>query len=118
MYKKKKENPTSSDLTHHGTSTQDSQYLDLLNSSGPWNCEFCSFRNRSQDEICQKCYAESFKLRYKEFMNIVDGNNLQNEQGSEQKKKLMKQREPVNAENDNRPKWKCSICTFMNTGDG
>jgi len=102
----------------------------MTSSSGPWNCEFCSYRNRSQDEICQKCYAESFKLRYQQFMNVVDGNNVQNEEdeqsepvhsrnGTKHKKKstVGTSREPKNAENDHRRKWQCSNCTFINTGD-
>ena len=66
---------------------------DKLRSSGPWNCEFCGFHNKSRDEICQKCYAESFKRRYEAFMNVFDGNNQEN---IKQKASILKKRKNVN----------------------
>jgi len=79
--------------------------------SGEWECEFCTFLNQKQDEICGMCFMESFELRSRQFLSTVKANNKLNEQTENTTQKNSK-----NAEHDNRPKWTCAACTFINTG--
>merc|ERR1711933_526841 len=84
-----------------------------MNNRNDWICEFCSFKNSKASKICSMCYNESLKVRYEKFMNVVKENNVKNKQ-----KVSVGSNKIKNAENDNKPKWSCKVCTFVNTGDG